>query len=58
MNAKREMITPLDKEALVLLPGLRYAQALIEIAMQTCRHSASRPAIEKAANRLPVKKPS
>jgi hypothetical protein len=47
MNAKREIITPLDEEALVLLPGLRYAQALIEIAMQTCRHSALRPPIEE-----------
>lgn len=33
-------ITPLDKDALQLLPGLRYARSLIEIAMQVARRSA------------------
>lgn len=41
MNPQKH-ITPLDKEALVLLPGLRYARGLIDIAMQVARHSALR----------------
>ncbi len=36
----KHIITPLDKEALVLLPGLRYARAMIELATQVCRHRA------------------
>jgi hypothetical protein len=41
MNPEKE-ITPLDKEALTLMPGLRYARSLIEIAMQMARDSALR----------------
>jgi hypothetical protein len=50
MNAKRRMITPLDKEALVLLSGLRYARAALDLAIKTSRYSAMRPAVEKTAN--------
>lgn len=41
MNPQKE-ITPLDKEALTLIPGLRYARSLIDIAMQVARNSALR----------------
>jgi hypothetical protein len=56
MNAKRQMVTPLDKEALVLLPGLRYARAMIDLAIQTSRYSAMRPAVEKTAHRTETTK--
>jgi hypothetical protein len=41
MNPQKQ-ITPLDKEALALMPGLRYARSLIDIAMQVARNSALR----------------
>jgi hypothetical protein len=42
----KHIITPLDKEALVLLPGLRYARAMIELAMQVCRHTAMQASVK------------
>jgi hypothetical protein len=48
MDHEKE-ITPLDKEALALLPGLRYARSLIDIAMQMSRHSAMRESVQKPA---------
>jgi hypothetical protein len=42
-------VTPLDKEALVLLPGLRYAQAMIDIAIQVARNSALREHLKPAS---------
>jgi hypothetical protein len=45
MNPKH-VVTPLDKDALVLLPGLRYAKALIEVAMQVSRHTALQAQVE------------
>jgi hypothetical protein len=41
MNPQKQ-ITPLDKEALALMPGLRYARSLIDIAMHVARNSALR----------------
>ncbi len=43
-------ITPLDKEALALLPGLRYARSLIDIAMQMSRHSSIRGSVKPPAS--------
>jgi hypothetical protein len=40
----KHITTPLDKEALVLLPGLRYARAMIDLAMKVCRHTAMQAA--------------
>jgi hypothetical protein len=51
------MLPPLDKEALVLLPGLRYARAMIDLAIQTSRYSAMRPAIEKTSQQPQSTKP-
>lgn len=45
MNPKHQ-VRPLDKDALVLLPGLRYARSLIDIAMQVSRRNALRQALE------------
>jgi hypothetical protein len=42
-------ITPLDKEALVLLPGLRYARAMIDIAMHVARDSVLRKNLQPAS---------
>ena len=55
MNPKHD-ITPLDKEALVLLPGLRYARSLIDIAMQVSRNSALRPAVKAPSDNPPPEK--
>jgi hypothetical protein len=43
-------ITPIDKEALALLPGLKYARSLIDIAMQMSRHSAMRGSVKPPAS--------
>jgi hypothetical protein len=45
MNPKHQ-VTPLDKDALVLLPGLRYARSLIDIAIQVSRRNVLRQALE------------
>ena len=52
MSTENE-VTPLDKEALVLLPGLRYARSLIDIAMQVARRSALEGNL-KSASRSPA----
>jgi len=54
MTPKHE-ISPLDKDALLLLPGLRYARSLIDVAMHVCRNSALRPAGQQPASPLPEK---
>jgi hypothetical protein len=41
-------IAPLDKEAPLLLPGLRYARSLIDIAMHVARSSAVEEALKRA----------
>jgi len=41
MNPKPR-VSPLDKEAPVLLPGLEYARSLIDIAIHVCRRRADR----------------
>jgi hypothetical protein len=49
MSPEKE-VTPLDKEALLLLPGLRYARSIIEFAMQVSRHSAQREGVKRPSN--------
>jgi hypothetical protein len=45
----RQLTTHLDKDAHKLLPGLLYAQALIEIAIQMSRHNSLREATKPHA---------
>jgi hypothetical protein len=51
-----KQITPLDKEALALLPGLRYARSLIDIAMHVARRSALHEALRSPEIKPPAER--
>jgi hypothetical protein len=60
MNPKRNhIITPLDKDAHLLIPGLRYARSMLSLAIQVSRHSALRGGLAPPlASEPPLKKKS
>lgn len=55
MNRKQH-ITPLDKEALLPVPGLQYARSLIDIAIHVSRRSAMEAAVKPLPNSLQSRK--